>query len=366
MKFERFQLERWLIENKTNYKYMLSSAGVHNLRLGELTKKLDPDIELKYGTSVGSDIIREEISELYDNVEKDEVMLTITTSEANLLAAFAIVERADEVITTIPTYMQIWGISKAIGAKVVELLLKEEEEWRPNIDTLNELVSKKTKLIYVTNPNNPTGTKLTVQELKAICEIAEDKGAYVMADEIFRGLELDGSITPSVKELYENGISTGGITKIGLAGLRIGWIIASKEVIEGCKVIRDYTTLSNSPLTEQLAILALRKDNYLEILERGRQIIQRNFKILSSWIEETPSFSWIPPEAGTVSFPRFDLDIDAVTLCSRLLEEEGIMMVPGEAYLIPMHVRMGFGTEEEILKGGLERLSNFIEKKLNK
>lgn len=366
MRFESFSLERWIercmCDEKSNFKYMLSSAGVSAIKLSELVTILDTEMELSYGTSAGSDEIREEISELYCSANKGNVMLTITTSEANLLVAFALLNKNDEMVTIAPTYMQIRGLAKAFGTSIKELGLKEEESWRPNLNRLNELVSRNTKVIYVTNPNNPTGSLFSEKEMRQICEIADDAGAYVISDEIFRGLELGDNLTPAVVDLYERGVSTGGLTKIGLAGLRIGWIVADKKLIEDCKIIRDYTTLANSPITESLAIIALQKENYEKIIDRGRRIIRDNFKILSEWIERNSLFKWVPPQASTLSFPRHGLAMRSTELCNRVFEEEGILIVPGDCYGFPNHLRIGFGNEEKTFREALDRFQIFLNR----
>ena len=131
----------------------------------------------------------------------------------------------------VPNYMQTWGLVRAFGATVKEWPLIEDREagrWRPDLDALSRVVSDRTRLIIICTPNNPTGARLTPEELDAIGRIADRLGAWVLSDEVYRGAELDGHETASMWGRGERVIVTSGLSKAyGLPGLRIGWIVAT-------------------------------------------------------------------------------------------------------------------------------------------
>jgi hypothetical protein len=363
MRVETFLLERYLAEHKATglCKYNLASGSIYPMRFRDLIG-IDPDMEIGYGTTGGSDDIKKEISLLYSKVDKDNLLVTTSASEANLLASLSLLDKGDEVVAPIPTYMQISGLARAIGAKVKEPKLNEEQDFKLDIHELNEMVSSKTKLIFIANPNNPTGKRFCEKEVRAICEVAKDVDACVLSDEILRGSEIDGVLATPVVDLYDKGISTGGLSKIGLAGLRLGWIAGDKKIIEECKRYRDYTTLTNSPITEYLAIAAMRKENMTKILGRCKNIVTEHSKILSDWIDEHRDiFSWVPPEATSVAFPRHNLKINSNELCERLLKESGVLVGPGEMFGFPKNIRIGFGCRKETLAQGLNIFDGFLK-----
>ncbi|MFQ5710478.1 MAG: aminotransferase class I/II-fold pyridoxal phosphate-dependent enzyme, partial [Candidatus Geothermarchaeales archaeon] len=199
---------------------------------------------------------------------------------------------------------------------------------------------------------------------RAICEVAEDVGAYVVCDEILRGTEVDGVMTPSIVDLYERGICTMSLSKLGLAGLRIGWIVADEETVEGCWSYKDYTSLSHSSLTERLAIIALQRGNFEKILDRARGIIRRNLKVFSEWMRRHDhALSWVEPRAGATAFPEYGLNIDSYEFCERLLREENLLLSPGDLFQFPRHIRIRYaGHDGETLTKALERLHAFLER----
>ncbi|NIM46034.1 MAG: aminotransferase class I/II-fold pyridoxal phosphate-dependent enzyme [Nitrososphaeria archaeon] len=360
MKFEPFRLERWLETRPC--KYNLGGGPVRPMDMLELVEKVD--LVAAYPPTKGSEKLREEISELYRHVEKDSILVTNGTAEANFLIANWLLDEGDEVVVQIPSYQQVWGITRAIGARVKRFHLIEEEGYKPDLEELKELVSSKTKAIFIINPNNPTGYKLSKDETQSICDVADDVGAYVIYDEAYRGTELDGFISPSPPEVYEKGISTTSLSKLGLPGLRIGWIVANEETVEGCWSYKDYVSLSHSKLTEKLATIALQTKNFEKIIKRARRIIRTTLEIFSSWMADHNEFmSWVEPTAGTVAFPRYHLHFDSVSFCEKLLKEEGILLSPGDFFQSPKHVRVHFaGHDEKVLTRALDKLHTFLNR----
>ena len=362
MKLEPFELERWLSTHVGKYNF----AGVNPppITLGELADEIDPQMALTYGPTRGSQKLREEVASLYSSVTADEVLVTNGTAEANFLVGNVLLEEGDDVIITIPTYLQFLGITRACGAKVSFAHLREEDGFKLDLDEMNRIVSSKTKAIFVTNPNNPTGAVLSERDVRAVCEIAEDKGAYVIFDEVIRGLELDGGVSLSSMDAYEKGISTASLSKLGLLGLRIGWVAARREITERCWSYKDYSTLSHSGLSEHLATIALQKGKIEELREKARGVFRRNLKILRSWIEEcNEALSCVVPKAGASAFPKYNFDRDAREICEKLLEQEGILLSPGDYFGSPKHFRIRYGGHnEQTLTQIFGRIRGFLRK----
>ena len=359
MNLEPFNLERWLSVNPC--KYDLASAGITKLRLRDVISDIDFDMIMNYGSTKGSGAIRQEIADLFVNVDSNNVLVTNGTAEANLLILYRLLEKGDEFIVQMPMYMQSVGFAKSLGVKVKAYYLQENMNYTPDLETLKATISKKTKIIFLTNPNNPTGSIVFKQDLRAICEIAEDVGAYVICDGALRGLEVDMDVAPSPVEIYEKGIATGSLSKVGLTGIRIGWLIADERLIQDCWAYKDYTTLCHSGIGEYLATIALQKKNISKYIERAKNIIRNHVAILSDWMKEhSQVMSWVPPRAGHTAFPKYSLNIDSIGLCKRLLKEKEVLFAPGDFFESPKHLRIRYSCETEILKKGLEAFSAFL------
>lgn len=359
MNLEPFKLERWLSVNPC--KYDLASAGITKLKLKDLIDEIDFDMMLSYGLTKGSENLRQKIAATFFHVNTDEVLVTNGTAEANLLILYRLLERGDELVVQMPTYMQSVGFAKSLRIKIKAYYLQENMDYKPDLETMKAIVSKKTKVIFITNPNNPTGSIVSDSELRTICDIAEDVGAYVICDGALRGLEVEGEPSPSPIEVYEKGIATGSLSKIGLSGLRIGWLIADEDLIEDCWAYKDYTTLCHSGIGEYLATIALQKENLSRYFERAKNIIRDHLTILSDWMgEHSQIMSWVPPKAGHTAFLRYSLDIDSAELCRRLLKEKKVLICPGDFFGVPKHLRLRYSCDKETLVEGLNLFDTFM------
>src|SRR5690606_29903499 len=108
----------------------------------------------------------------------------------------------------------------------------DEGRWRVDIDALERFVGPQTRVIFLCNPNNPTGMRMTAEDLDGVCRIASRAGAWVISDEIYRGAEFDGVETPSAWGRYDRVLVTSGLSKAyGLPGLRIGWVVGPPDVV---------------------------------------------------------------------------------------------------------------------------------------
>jgi aspartate/methionine/tyrosine aminotransferase len=366
MKIEHFQMERMQSTWENEVEFNLSESGVHPLTLKEFLS--DEEIRevretaLGYSQSNGTLELRERIAELYPGASPEHVLVTNGSSEANYLLMWSLIEPGDEVVFMMPNYMQMWGLIRGFGAALKPLWLKENLGWAPHLDELRTLVTPKTKLIVVTNPNNPTGAVLSGEAMSAIVEAARRVGAWIVADEVYQGAERTGETTPSFWGRYDRTAVVNGLSKAyGLPGLRIGWIAGPKELILKTWPFHDYTTISPSNLSDRFARIALSPAVREKILKRTRDIIRRNFPVLESWLtKQAGLFSFIPPRAGAIAFARYDLKTNSTDLVTRLIHEKSTLIVPGDHFDMDGYLRFGFGSEPEYLKKGLARVEELM------
>ncbi len=354
---EVIPIEVWLAKYE-DAEIILGESGLLPMKLSEQLDRLDPDMEIRYLDPKGGQELREKISEDY-TLDADHVLVTNGATEAVYTLYSTQIEPGDEVIIELPIYQPLWEVAQAKKAAIKEFWLTPEEEYRPNIDQLNELATKDTKLIVINHPHNPTGSVISESELKAMYEIAEDNDALLISDELYRGLEFGEAIIPAVN-LGEHAISINGMSKLyGLPGHRIGWITGKEEVITKCWEYRHMTSLCNNVITEYLALSILTDREHFIKLSRDRMFT--NFNILSKWMDHQNVMEWVPPQAGVVTFPKYNLDIDSYTFCHNLVEEKDVVLVPGMCFAVENRVRLGYGYETEKLKEGLERIDEYIE-----
>jgi aspartate/methionine/tyrosine aminotransferase len=196
--------------------------------------------------------------------------------------------------------------------------------------------------------------------MEEMVEVARSVGAYVLCDEVYRGISEDGSYMHSVVDLYEKGISVGSMSKIfSLAGLRMGWIATrDEEVVEMVRERRDYDTISCAAIDDKLAALALKHKD--KIIERNREILNTNRKILDDWVNATPEVYYIRPVAGTTALVYYKKDMLSRDLCIDLLLKKGMMFTPGECFEIEHSVRIGYAFDSKLLKEGLDLFAEYL------
>jgi aspartate/methionine/tyrosine aminotransferase len=364
MKLEPFLMERMQSTWENLVEYNLSESSVHPMSLRELVGE-DPAIfesllnqELGYSQSNGTPELRERVASLYAGASVDHVQITCGTSEANFIVIWSLIEPGDEIVMMLPNYMQIWGITRGFGGRIKPFHLREETGWRPDLEELKKNISSKTKLIAVCNPNNPTGSILTQEEMDAIVEVARNADAWLLADEVYQGAERDSTRTPTFWGRYEKTIITSGLSKAyGLPGLRIGWIIAPVPLISTFWAYHDYVTIGPPMLSDILARKALIPETRERIFSRTQKIIRDNYPILADWIHNHGNtFSMVEPHAGAIAYLQYKIHINSTILVEKLLHEKSVLIVPGDHFGMDHYLRIGYGPPPSYLRAALERI----------
>ena len=373
MFIEPFKVEIWMNEWETRCTYNLAETCVASITIEELLALSGRDegdlsellsMKLTYGDIEGSDRLRTAISKLYGNTSITDITITHGTIAANMLVHKGLVERGDHVVSIIPTYQQHYSIPRSIEANVATLSLEASDGFLPDLDRLRSMVTLETKLIALTNPNNPTGALIERPMLEAIAEVADSVGAYLLCDEVYRGTgQVGDGMVPSIVDIYHRGISTAGMSKVfSLAGLRVGWVVAPNELTEKIMIHRDYDTISVGMINDHFAAIAL--ENASKVLARSQAITRENLAILDSWITNEPRVDWVKPRAGTTAMLKLDIPMSSREFCIDLLEKTGVMLTPGDAFDMEGYVRIGYANEREILEAGLSEMSAHLKTSL--
>ena len=374
MKIERFQMERTQCLFENEVRFNLSESGVSPLNLGELVRgkekrdKLDT-LPLGYPHSTGRKSLRRNIARFYGGSNYESVTVVNGGSEANYITLWGLVGTSDRVAFMLPNYLQGWGLARAYGRKAdgFKLVMKRDAQgiwkWQLDVDSLRKAVSKDTKLIVVTNPNNPTGHVLTEEEMQIVIGEARRVGAWILSDEIYRGAEIGGPLTPTFFGRYEKVVVTGGLSKaFALPGLRIGWIVAPPHQVSQFCEYHDYLTLTPSYLSDYLADIVMQPQRRDEILQRTRTIIGHNLPVLEKWLaKHADIFDYARPVAGAIATIKYRLPIASTTLFNRLLSEQSVLITPGAHFGIGRYLRIGFGYDIAHIQQGLRRIDHVLQ-----
>lgn len=367
--FQPFEQERVMSKHEFAVDYNLSESGAHPISLRELIGE-DPelldqllDTRLDYTDANGILPLRQNIAGIYPGATADDVLVTVGTVEANYNTIHTVCDPGDEIVVMLPNYLQAWGTAVNRGVQVKTFSLLESEGWAPDLEALSELVTPKTKLIAVCNPNNPTGRILTEGEMVAIVDIAKKADAWLLADEVYRGAERErDEDAPSFFGRYDKAICTASLSKAyGLPGLRLGWVLGDHDLLDQIWARHEYTTISASMLANKLAAYALRPDVRPRIIERTRGFVRRGFPVLKKWVEaQGDTLKLTEPDAAAVAFIKYRHNIGSVELAERIRTEKSALVVPGAHFGAEGFIRISYGLPEDYLQAGLDRVAEVL------
>jgi len=368
-----FALERYFARWEFDARYLLCASDVEGYSMAELldladaeTRALWDGLRLGYTESTGHPLLRQEIASLYDTIEADEVLTFAGAEEAIFCLMSVLIGPGDHAVVTWPGYQSLYEVARANGAEVTLHELHESNGWALDLDLLHRQLTPATRLLVVNLPHNPTGMLADRDTFDRLVALADEAGAYLFVDEVYRGLEGDpADRLPTGADASARGISLGVMSKsFALAGLRIGWLAThDRELLGRVARFKDYTTICSSAPSEVLAIIALRARE--RVLARSRAIVAANLDRLDDFMQAWPDrFTWVRPRAGSIGFPRLTvpgLRID--DWVAELVEAEGVLLLPGSQFgHRGNHFRIGFGRTN--LPEALARLEAFAERTL--
>jgi len=370
MRIADFALERFFARWEFAVEHLLCASDVQGMPMREVLDLADDEtramwdgLALGYTESTGHPLLRREIAGLYDGLEADDVVVFAGAEEAIFCLANVLLGPGDHTIVTWPGYQSLYEVAGSAGADVTLHELREDSDWAIDLDRLRAQVTPATKLIVVNAPHNPTGMLPDQATFDAVVAIAEEAGAYLLSDEVYRYLESDEQDRlPTGADSLSRGISLGVMSKsFAMPGLRIGWLATrDRDVLERCMRLKDYTTICSAAPSEVLALIGLRARD--AVLARSRSIVQSNLERLDVFFDEwADRFTWVRPRGGSIGFPRLTVPGVGIDEWSAgLVETEGVLVLPASQFGYGgNHFRLGFGRTD--LPVALERLEHYAE-----
>jgi aspartate/methionine/tyrosine aminotransferase len=363
MRIEQFAMERMQSTWENIVDYDMSESGVRPLTLRELAG-LGFDLEgfldepLGYSQSNGTIELRERIAAIYPGASVEQIEVTNGTSEANYLIALSQLRPGDTVAMQVPNYMQMPGVARSLGADVRAFRLRTDAAWEPDWDEFERAVTPETRLLYLSNPNNPTGSILSDAAMRRIAERCQQTGTWLLADEVYLGAETGDERTQSFWGMGDRVIVTSGLSKAyGIPGVRIGWIVGPPELVADCWSQHDYITIGPSKLADRVARVAVEAANRERCYSRTRDILRHNLPIARAWVNGFGGrLSWTEPRAGAIGLMKYAADTPSLAVAERIRTKQSTLIVPGIHVGLEGHLRIWLGGREDFLREGLRRI----------
>ncbi|WP_326834410.1 aminotransferase class I/II-fold pyridoxal phosphate-dependent enzyme [Amycolatopsis rhabdoformis] len=335
-----FRLETYFSRWEFTARHHLTASDLQTMTVTELLALADDDgrerwetLALGYTETYGLPALREEIAATYTDVAPEHVLCFAGAEEGLYLAMRTLLEPGDHTVVITPNYQAAETIPLSIG-EVTGVALRPEDGWALDVGEVKRQLRPTTRLVSVNFPNNPTGAVPDIETWTRLVRLCEERGVLLFSDEVYRGLELDPSATlPQAADLSASALSLNVMSKAyGLPGLRVGWIACrDREILGRLERAKHYTSICNSAPSEILALIGLRARD--TILARNRAVIAENVPKFSAFFENYQElFEFSPPQGGCVCFPRY-LGADGVeAMCTELVEQRGVLLLPASIY----------------------------------
>src|SRR5918993_5525007 len=323
MKLSVFRQEEFFEDYEFSCELMLALSGAQPMTATELTEIVggvpDESWEVGYTPSSGYEELREQIAALNPPAAMENVMVTVGAIEALLILHNLLLDPGDEVVCLWPAYQPLYELANGAGGSVRFVKLSEKSGFRIDLAQIEAAVSKRTRVVLLNVPHNPTGQTLAPDELQELARRLEPRGVTVIVDEVFREMRRDHH--PSAWTGQPNLIVLGSMSKsYALPGLRVGWMVADPETVVRARQFRKYTSLNPGSRDQQWALAALQHRE--QVLERTWRITEQGVQTATAWLaDHSDDFDIVVPPAGGLFFPRLKRDTPTLDFCADLVHK---------------------------------------------
>jgi len=356
MTYRKIDYLEWARTFMGNVRFDLARSNVKSLTREELG--LPDALDLNIADEQGHPELRKAIAA---RVQADpaRVLVTNGATAAIALACSAVIQTGDEVLLESPNYEPLYRNPVHLGATVKMLERTFENGWQIDLEELERKISRRTRILILTNSHNPSGVATNPDKMLTIGQIARDHGARVLVCETFLDNLFKAKPVPCATQ-GDNFISIGSMSKIyGLGAIRIGWLVAAEQTVTRAKAAADYLAGGISAPSQAVALHALREADRL--VERCRKIVLANLRIVGDWVRKRSDMNWVEPDAGTIALLKLPPHMDAMALSILLREKYSTLVAPGDFFWLKGFIRVSLGIDEDILRAGLKNLSSAID-----
>lgn len=325
-----------------------------------------------YTGNAGLIELRREVAKYLQKCEitadpETEVVITTGGMGALALALLVTLSPGDEVLIQDPQWLNYYYQVKFFGGTAVPVPVYEEDGFKITADELRKRITKKTKIIMLNSPNNPTGAVLEYNDLKEIADLAREHDLLVLSDEVYSSLVYDGlkhcSIA-SIPGMQERTIVVNSFSKtFAMTGWRIGFASGNKTVIKKMTNLQENLVACVNTPAQYAAIRAL---NLLDKADTMTELYRKRRDIILEELSGIEGITCHKPKGSFYVFPNIKaLGISSDALANELLEKAGVVTVPGSAFgnQGEGYLRMSYANSEENLKEAMKRIKSYLAKR---
>ncbi|WP_456474761.1 aminotransferase class I/II-fold pyridoxal phosphate-dependent enzyme [Candidatus Pyrohabitans sp.] len=324
-----------------------------------------------YTSNYGLEELREEIARAtrreygIEYSPEKEVLITVGVSEAFDLAIRALVNPGEEVLIPEPSYVAYKPCTIFAGGSPVSVPTRPEDEFRLLPEELEARITRKSKLLVLGYPNNPTGATMSKRDLEAIADVVVEHDLVVISDEIYDRLTYEGRHVPfaSLNGVQERCVYLNGFSKsYAMTGWRIGYAMGSEEVIEAMMKIHQYAMLCAPIMSQKAALEALRRGN--NAVEEMKQEYNRRRRLIVKRLREA-GLECFEPKGAFYVFPSIvSTGMSSEEFAERLLTQERVAVVPGNVFGEggEGHVRMAYAASLRDINEAMDRVERFLSR----
>lgn len=332
-----------------NFTHYTSSKGILPLREA-ISRKLRDDNQLDY--------------------DADEIIVSPGSSSSIFLLLFALADRGDEILIPDPAWFHYHILSGLAGAVPVRVPQRKDEGFRLDPDDLEKKVSKRTKMLILNTPSNPTGHVLTRDELEGIAGVAERNNFIVVSDEIYEKILYGSSKHISIASLpgmRERTVTVNGLSKgYAMMGWRVGYAASSRDLTEKMTSLLGYTLVCAGSVAQHAAVEALTSSKSREYVKTMVSTWSKRRDMVLKYINENEDVMSISAPQGTF-YGWIDVSKSGMTgkeVSAGLLKQYKVGVMPGHLFgeTGKNHIRISFATNDEAVDEGMKRLAEFLNK----
>lgn len=353
-KIPTYLIQQWLFDEANGkFEIDLGESGVQHQYLSDIV--YDPLQNMNYGLDIGNIDLRNLLAKYYGCKTKN-ICITHGGQEALYLFYRSFLRSKDHVITFTPGWSQSWIIPKQIGCKLSVIPLVSNNNFNLDIDRIKNEIHKRTKLIILNYPNNPTGVDLIPETFLALIQLCNQHNIFILNDEEYL-CQYENSI---IKKSNFSG-AVGSLSKIyGFPATRVGWFVGPEDIIEQIVNYRRYVSVCNSNLCELLALDILRKKD--KHINRYKDLVSQGIEMLRDWCSQIPELKLIEPSNTPFAYIILPASWNSNKFCRDILKKYKVLIMPSSVFgHMENSIRITFARKVSILSEGLARILDHIK-----
>lgn len=338
----------------------------------EAKKALDAGFT-KYAPTAGIPELKKGIVEKLKNdnhldYKESEVLVSCGAKHSCANIILTLCDRGDDLLIPAPYWVSYPEMGRLAEANPVLIKTKEENNFLLTAEDLEKSITKKSRLLILNSPSNPTGMMYDKKSLEAIAEVVLKHDLFVLSDEIYEKIVFDGkqhvSIASLGEEIKKRTIVINGFSKAySMTGWRLGYAAGPEEIIKAANRLQDHSTSGANSITQKAGVKALALDQ--SVLKEMSQVFEKRRDLIVAGLNNIPGITCLKPEGAFYVFPNISgLGMDSMTLADKLLDEVQVAVVPGIAFGSDANIRLSYACSEENIKEGLSRIEKFIKEKV--